>query len=54
VDLLLLGFSFVFGFHPVLVWGFVDMFLGLRCVFVGFSLVVNINGSGLWVLEKIR
>ena len=30
------------------------MFCGLRWFFVGFSLVVNIIGSGLWVLEKIR
>ena len=54
MDLWLLGFSFVFGFDPVLVWGFVDVFWGLLWVFVGFLLVVNINGSGLWVLEKIR
>jgi len=54
VDLWLLVFSFVFGFDPVLVWGVSDVFWGLRWVFVGFSLVVNINGSRLWVLKKIR
>jgi len=54
VDLCLLEFSFVFGFDPVLVWGVSDVFWGLRWVFVGISIVVNINGSGLWVLEKIR
>jgi len=54
VDLWLLVFSFVFGFDPVLVWSVSNVFCGLRWVFVGFSLVVNINGCGLWVLEKIR
>jgi len=32
VDLWLLDFSFVFGFHPVLVWGFFDVLWGLRWV----------------------
>jgi len=32
VDLWLLGFSFVFGFDLVLVWGVFDVFLGLRWV----------------------
>jgi len=38
VDLWLLGFSFVFGFDPVLVWGVFDVFLfsvGFRLVLVG-------------------
>ena len=64
-------FSLIFGFDPVLVWGVFDVFCGLRCVLVGFllvimvkkcklwvfvrfSFVVKVNGSGLWVLEKIR
>ena len=54
MDLWLLGFSFVFGFDPVLVWGVFDVFWRLRCVLVGFSLVVKLKWSGLWVLEKIR
>ena len=46
----LLGFSFIFGFDPVLVWGVFDVFWGLRCVFVGFLLVIvleNVN-YGFW------
>jgi len=35
VDLWLLGFSFVFGFDPVLVWGFFDVFCGLCWVLLG-------------------
>ena len=54
MDLWLLGFSFVFGFDPVLVWGVFDVFLGSPLGFVRFSLVVKLKGSGLWVLEKIR
>ena len=49
-----LGFSSVFWVDPVLFGALFDVFCGLRWVFVGFSLVVNINGCGLWVLEKIR
>jgi len=48
------GFSFVFGFDPVLVWCVSDVFFWSPLGFVGFSLVVNISGSGLCVLEKIR
>jgi len=54
VDLWLLGFSFVLGFDPVLVWGIFEVFLVSPLGFVRFSFVVKINGSGLWVLEKIR
>jgi len=32
VDLWLLGFSFVFGGDPVLVWGVFDVFCGVRWV----------------------
>ena len=32
MDLWLLGFSFVLGFDPVLVWGVFDVFWGLRWV----------------------
>ena len=35
VDLWLLGFSFIFGFDPVLVWGVFDVFWGLRWVSLG-------------------
>ena len=38
MDLWLLGFSFLFGFHPVLVWGFVDVFWGVRLVSLGSRL----------------
>ena len=55
-------FGWIYGF-----WGFLS-FLGLilflfgvficvlvsPLVFVRFSLVVKVKGSGLWVLEKIR
>jgi len=34
------GFSFVFGFDPVLVWRVYDVFWVLRCVLVGFLLVI--------------
>ena len=75
MDLWLLGFSFVFGFDPVLVWGgfrgnflvsvvfssdavlvwgVFDVFWGLRCVLVGFLLVIMGNKCKLWVLENIR
>jgi len=54
VYLWLLGFSFVFGFDPVLVWGVFDVFFGSPLDFVRFSLVVKLKRSGLWNLEKIR
>jgi len=44
VDLWLLGFSFVSGGDPVLVWGCFDVFCGLHWVSLGFSVVI--------VLEK--
>jgi len=54
VDLWLLGFSFVFGFDPVLVCGVFDVFFGLRCVLVGFELVIVLENCKLWFLENIR
>ena len=54
MDLWLLGFSFVFGFDPVLVWGVFDVFWGLRCVLVGFMLVIKLENCKLWFLENIR
>jgi len=53
VDLWLLGFSFVFGFDPVLLWVVFDVFWGLRLVLVGFMLVVIVKKCKLWVLENI-
>jgi len=53
VDLWLLGFSFFFGFDPVLVWGVFDVFWGLRLVLVGSMLVVMLRKCKLWVLENI-
>ena len=53
VYLWLLGLSFGFGFYPVLFGVFLPCF-GSPLGFVGFSFVVKLNGSGLWVLEKIR
>ena len=49
----LFGFSFVFGFDPVLVWGVFDVFWGLRCILVGFLLVIMLKKGKLWVLENI-
>ena len=53
MDLWLLGFSFIFGFDPVLVWGVLDVFWGLRCILVGFMLVVMVRNGKFWVLENI-
>ena len=53
MDLWLLGFSFVFGFDPVLFGALFDVFWGLRCVLVGFMLVVMVRKCELWVLENI-
>jgi len=53
VDLWLLGFSFIFGGDPVLVWCVFDVFWGLRCVLVGFLLVTMVKKCKLWVLENI-
>jgi len=38
VDLWLLGFSFVLGFDPVLVWGFFNVFWGVRWVLLSSRL----------------
>jgi len=54
VDLCPLGFSFVFGFDPVLVWGVFDVFWGLRFVLVGFMFVILLENCKLWFLENIR
>ena len=43
-------FSFVLGFDPVLVWGVFDVFWGLRCVLVGFELVIVLEKCKLWFL----
>jgi len=47
-------FSFVFGFDSVLAWGVFDVFWCLRCVLVGFLLVIMLKKRKLWVLENIR
>jgi len=54
VDLCLLWFSFVFGGDPVHFGDLFDVFWGVRWIFVGFLLVVKVNGRGFLVLEKIR
>jgi len=36
------------------VWGVFDMFWGLRCVLVGFMLVIVLEKCKLWFLENIR
>ena len=53
MDLWLLGFSFVLGVVLFLFRVFLTCFV-VPVVFVEFLLVVNLNGSGLWDLEKIR
>jgi len=54
VDLWLLGFSFIFGFDPVLVLGVYDVFWGLRFVLVGFLLVIMVKKCKLSFLENFR
>ena len=54
MDLWLLVFSFFFGGDPVLVWGVFDVFWGLRCVLVGFMLVIVLEKCKFWFLENIR
>jgi len=41
------GFFFRFWVDPVLVWGVFDVFCGLRCVLVGFFLVVMVKNCKL-------
>ena len=43
----------VFSSDAVLVWGVLDVFWGLRCVLVGFMLVVMLEKCKLWFLENI-
>ena len=49
-ELVFVGFFFLCSF----VWGVFDMFWGLRCVLVGFMLVLMVSNCKLWVLENIR
>jgi len=54
---LFVGISYFFFFFPHnadLVWGVFDVFWGLRCIFVGFLLVIMEKKCKLWVLENIR
>jgi len=53
VDLWLLGFSCFFGGDPLLVSCVFDVFCGVRCILVGFFLVIMVKNSKLWVLENI-
>ena len=48
------GVSSVFWVDPVLFGALFDVFWGLRCVLVGFMLVVMVRKGKLWVLENIR
>jgi hypothetical protein len=53
-----LGFSFVFGFDPVLVWGVFDVFWGLHWVSLGFPWSscwksVNCGMEGVGLVEAI-
>ena len=48
------GNSSSFGGDPFLAWDIFDVFWGLRCVLVGFLLVIMGNKCKLWVLENIR
>jgi len=45
-----LGFSSGFWVDPVLFGALLDVFWGLRCVLVGFMLVVMVKNCKLWVL----
>jgi len=53
VDLWLLVFFFRFWVDPVLFGAVFDVFWGLRCVLVGFMLVIMVKKCKLWVLENI-
>jgi len=46
-------FLLFFSSDAFLVWGVFDVFLGLRCVLVGFLLVTMVKNCKLWVLENI-
>ena len=48
-----LGFSSVFWVDPVLFGALLDVFWGLRCILVGFLLVIMVKKGKLWVLENI-
>ena len=48
-----LGFSSVFCVDPVLFGALFDVFWGLRCVLVGFMLVITVKKCKLWFLENI-
>ena len=48
------GFFFRFGGDPVLVWGVFDVFWGLRCVLVGFLLVIMVKKDGVLPEYNIR
>jgi len=37
-----------------LFWALFDVFWGLRCVLVGFLLVIIVRKCKLWVLENFR
>ena len=54
MDSCYLGFSSVFGVDPVLFGALFDVFCGLRCVLVGFELVIVLEKCKLWFLENIR
>ena len=45
--------SVVFSSDAVLVCGVFDVFWGLRCILVGFLLVIMVKKGKLWVLENI-
>jgi len=49
----LLSFFFFFSYDSFLVWCVFDVFWGLRCVFVGFLLVIVLEKCKLWFLENI-
>ena len=54
VDSWYLGFSSVFWVDPVLLGALFDVFLGLRCILVGFMFVIMVKKCKLCVLENIR
>ena len=49
-----LGFSSVFWVDPVHFGAFFDVFWGLRCVLLGFLLVILVKKCKLLVLENFR